>query len=175
MRIFVVASLFLATAALADGAPTTPVAAAAAAKKALAKAGTFDCNKDPAVDITGAGGKFVLTGNCTSVSISGNKNEVVADSSAAVDIAGSENKLVINRVDAVDIKGGKNTVTWMATVDPKKTDAALTNTGKDNTVKKGDQAALDAAKNVATSKEAKKETKKAEDAAKKALGGIKLP
>jgi hypothetical protein len=147
--------------------------------------GTVDCGKTPALKIAKGKLKITLTGACTSVSVAGGDNEIVADSVAALEVAGGKNKITVSKVDSIKLSGNKNEVTWVGTVDSTKTEPAVESAGKDNVVKKGDQAALDAAAKAAldtkAGKDAEKEAKKAEkeakkgadDAAKKA--GIKLP
>ena len=73
---------------------------------------TVDCAKDHGAAVTGNNNTLVLKGKCDSLSVSGNKNNIKADSVKQVMVSGNDNNVASAAAESILVSGDRNTVTW---------------------------------------------------------------
>lgn len=95
---------------------------------------TYDCRRDPTVDVGGTLSQITLVGPCTTVKVSGNLNQVTIDSTLALVVAGDENQVRAEATDAIRASGGHNEITYRRAVTPKKA-TQISSTGPNNVIK----------------------------------------
>ena len=76
------------------------------------KGETWDCGKDPVVNIMGSSATYKLTGACKAIHVNGNKNVVTVDAVDDVAVNGNENKVTVGTVDQISVNGNSNEITW---------------------------------------------------------------
>ena len=81
---------------------------------------TWDCGQDANVNINHANGKYILTGECKTITINGDSNNVAIATATEVDINGATNKITIGTVATINVNGATNKVTWKKATTGKK-------------------------------------------------------
>ncbi len=94
---------------------------------------TVDCAKDAEISLVGNHLKVTLKGTCTRVNVLGN-HETVTGTAATFFLAGNHNDLRADRADKITVAGSHNTVAYGRGL--KKPRPQVTNTGRNNTIKK---------------------------------------
>lgn len=95
------------------------------------KGTTWDCRKDPRVDIDHGRGTYRFTGKCATINVNGVENNLTIESVDTLTVNGSKNTVTIGTVDTVSVTGGDNKVTYQATKSGKVT---ANTTGAENTI-----------------------------------------
>jgi hypothetical protein len=100
------------------------------------KGATWDCSKDPIVNINHGQGTYTLKGACKTINVNGGHNTLAIESVDALDINGASNTVSAGSVDAIAISGADNTITWKKSkgADGK---PAISTLGQNNNVKQG--------------------------------------
>jgi len=109
----------------------TPLVAHADKTFTKGKGGTWDCNKDPVVDINHGKANYKLTGTCKTVNINGGQNTLSIESVESLNVTGAQNTITIGTVASVNVVGSENKITYKkATSEP----ADINVVGSDNKV-----------------------------------------
>lgn len=95
------------------------------------RGGTWDCKKDPVVNITAASGKFTFKGACTHVNITSAKSKITAEAIDELNLSGSKNEITVGTVTTINVSGSNNKITFKAGTPPD-----VHNTGSDNLIAK---------------------------------------
>ena len=95
---------------------------------------TIDCKDSPAVMVMGNENTVTLTGTCTDVSVTGNKNTVTGAAASQVSTTGNDNTVTIDTVDRITSTGNRNTIAYKKSAAG--SDTKVSNTGKDNKITK---------------------------------------
>lgn len=94
---------------------------------------TWDCRKEPRVDIDHGLGTYKFTGKCATINVKGSENKVTVESVDNLTINGSKNTVEIGTVDTVSVTGGDNKVTYQAA---KSGNLTANTMGAENTIQK---------------------------------------
>lgn len=94
-----------------------------------------DCKTTPAVMVMGNENTVTLTGTCTDVSVTGNKNTIKGAVATQVSTTGNDNTVAIESVDRISTTGSRNTIAYKKSSGSG--DTKVANTGKDNKITKG--------------------------------------
>lgn len=73
---------------------------------------TWDCSKDPRVDIMHGLGTYTFTGKCATINVNGGENKLTIESVDTLTVNGSKNTITVGTVDTVSVTGGDNKVTY---------------------------------------------------------------
>jgi hypothetical protein len=76
------------------------------------KGASWDCKKDPVVNINHGKGKYTFTGACKEVNVNGGENTIAIASTAALHLTGGKNKITIGDVDDINVVGADNVITY---------------------------------------------------------------
>lgn len=95
------------------------------------KGGTWDCKKDPVVNITVAGGTYKFKGACTQINITAAKSKITADAIDELNLSGSKNEVTVGTIATINVSGSKNKITFKTGTPPD-----VRNTGTDNLIAK---------------------------------------
>jgi len=96
---------------------------------------TIDCKDSPAVMVMGNENTVTLTGTCTDVSVTGNKNTIKGTAATQLSTTGNDNTVTLDSVDRISSTGSRNTIAYKKSAAG--ADAKVSNTGKDNKITKG--------------------------------------
>jgi len=94
---------------------------------------TVDCAKDAEISLVGNHLTVTLKGTCTRVNVLGN-HETVTGTAATFFLAGNHNTLQADQADTITVAGNHNAVSYKRGI--KKPLPQVTNTGRNNTIKK---------------------------------------
>jgi Protein of unknown function (DUF3060) len=122
-----------AFAALA-GLALAPAIAGADKNFTSGKGTTWDCKKDPTVNINHGKGTYTFKGDCKTINVNGGHNTLAIEHVTDLDINGASNTITVDRVDAININGADNKVTWKKSKGDK---PAISTLGLNNKVTKG--------------------------------------
>jgi hypothetical protein len=92
---------------------------------------TFDCGKDPRIELIGNHITATLTGTCSRVQVMGN-HAVVTGSTQTISVSGHHNVATLDSVDDITVSGKDNKVSWRKGSTKKAPTVA--SSGKDNKV-----------------------------------------
>jgi hypothetical protein len=95
------------------------------------KGTTWDCRKEPRVDIDHGLGTYRFTGKCATINVNGGENNLTIESVDALVVAGSKNTVTIGTVDTVSVTGGDNKITYQTA---KSGNVTANTTGAENTI-----------------------------------------
>lgn len=100
------------------------------------KGATWDCAKDPTVNINHGKGTYTFKGACKAININGGHNTLVIEIVESIDVNGASNVITAGSVDTININGADNKITW------KKSKGAgdkpaVTTLGQNNSVTQG--------------------------------------
>lgn len=95
---------------------------------------SHDCGKDPVALVSGNDYNLTLTGKCTTVTVAGNGNKVIADSADGVIVSGNKNDVRVTATDRLMVSGNENNASYSKGVTKAK--PAVTNSGKNNKIVK---------------------------------------
>jgi DUF3060 family protein len=76
------------------------------------KGTTWDCAKDPTVNINHGNGKYTFKGECKAININGGHNTLTIETITELNINGASNTITAGSVDTININGADNKVTW---------------------------------------------------------------
>jgi DUF3060 family protein len=92
---------------------------------------TWDCRKDPRVDIKHGLGTYTFTGKCATINVDGFENQLTIESVDMLTVNGSMNTVTVGTVDEVSVTGGDNKVTYQTAKSGKVTANTM---GAENTI-----------------------------------------
>lgn len=96
------------------------------------KGGTWDCKKDPVVNINHGRGKYTFKGTCDTINLNGGQSTLTIASVGTLNVNAAQNKITIGTVDAINVNGAGNTITYKTA---KSADGVNVNdTGTGNTI-----------------------------------------
>jgi len=96
------------------------------------KGGTWDCKKDPVVNISHGSGTYKFTGSCSTINVSGGSLKITADKVGELNVTGAKNTVTVNSVGTINVSGAKNKITYKGAVSG---DAPqIDDNGVDNTI-----------------------------------------
>jgi hypothetical protein len=98
------------------------------------KGATWDCGKDPVVNINHGGGTYTFTGKCETINVNGGPNKLTIESVDTINVNGSDNKVAIGIADTINVNGSDNKVTYKT---PKSGKVTARAPGGGNTVEQG--------------------------------------
>ena len=78
------------------------------------KGTTWDCRKDPRVDINHGQAVYRFTGKCATINVNGGENKLTIEAVDTLTVNGSKNTVAIDTVDTVSVTGSDNKVTYRA-------------------------------------------------------------
>jgi hypothetical protein len=108
-----------------------PMTAGADKQFTKGKGTTWNCRKDPRVDIYHELGTYKFTGKCATIKINGGENKLMIESVDTLTVNGSMNTVTIGTVDTVSVTGGDNKVTYQTAKSGKVTTSTM---GAENTI-----------------------------------------
>jgi hypothetical protein len=76
------------------------------------KGGSWDCGKDPVVNINHGSGTFTFTGACKQINLNGGSTKLTVASADEINVSGGSNTVTIDEVGTLNVNGANNTVTW---------------------------------------------------------------
>jgi hypothetical protein len=76
------------------------------------KGTTWDCAKDPTVNINHGKGTYTFTGECATINVNGGHNTLTIARVKELNVNGASNTMTIDSVDAININGADNKITW---------------------------------------------------------------
>jgi len=100
------------------------------------KGATWDCAKDPTVNINHGKGTYTFKGECKAININGGHNTLVIERVETIDINGASNTVTAASVDAINVNGADNKITWK-TSKGAGDKPAVTTLGQNNSVTQG--------------------------------------
>lgn len=86
--------------------------ALASADKALTRSASWDCAKDPVVNINHGGGSYHFKGECKQINVNGGGVTVKADDVDVLNVNGGGSKITVGTVGTININGASNKLTW---------------------------------------------------------------
>ena len=89
-----------------------PLAAHADRDYTRGKGSTWDCAKDPTVNINHGNGKYTLKGACETINVNGGSNTLVIDQVDTLNVNGAKNVVTVRAIDTLNVVGAKNKITW---------------------------------------------------------------
>jgi len=96
------------------------------------KGATWDCTKDPVVNINHGRGKYTFKGTCTTINLNGGQSTLTIASVGTLNVNAAQNKITIGTVDAINVNGAGNTISYKTA---KSADGAnVKDTGTGNTI-----------------------------------------
>ena len=112
------------------------IPAVASAEKSFTgdKEGTWDCGKDPEVSISTTNASFTVTGECKSISVTGNSIKLAIESVGELVLNGNRNTAATSKLGTVTINGNNNRASWKIAASGKK--PSVHTNGKGNGVAK---------------------------------------
>jgi hypothetical protein len=111
-----------------------PVVAYADKNFTSGKGATWDCKKDPKVNISHGKGVYTFKGACTQINLNGGKSKLTIESVDELNVASAGNTITIGTLGTINLVGANNKVTYKAA---KEGDTATVNTvGTGNTIEK---------------------------------------
>jgi hypothetical protein len=108
-----------------------PMTAQADKQFTKGKGTTWDCRKDPRVDIDHGLGTYRFTGKCATINVKGGENKLTIESVDTLTVNGSKNTVAIGTVDTVSVTGSDNKVTYQTAKSGKVTSNTV---GTENTI-----------------------------------------
>ena len=105
----------------------TPVVAYADKNYTKGKGGTWDCKKDPVVNITHGSATYKLTGTCTTLNVSGGTLKITAERIDTLNVSGAKNTITIGSVGAINVTGAKNKIAYKSGDAPTVSDVGVGN------------------------------------------------
>ena len=76
------------------------------------KGGTWDCSKDPVVNINHGKGNYKFKGACDTINLNGGKSTLTIESVDTLNVNAGQNRITIGTVDTINLNGASNTVTY---------------------------------------------------------------
>jgi len=76
------------------------------------KGTTWDCKKDPTVNINHGKGTYTFKGECKAININGGHNTLKIERVTDLNVNGASNTVTIDSVDSININGADNKITW---------------------------------------------------------------
>jgi hypothetical protein len=119
------------------------VPATALAEKSFnsGKGATWDCAQDGEVSVNTSNGTYTFKGACKEIHLNGSGLTATIESIDELSINGSRNTVTVSALAAVSVNGSDNTVTYGK---GNKANPQVTNNGKNNTIKTGSAATVQA-------------------------------
>ncbi len=93
---------------------------------------TWDCAKDPNVNINHGAGTYTFKGACKTINLNGGASKLTIESVESLNVNGAANTVAIGEAGDILINGAKNTITWKKAKTGDK--PAVTQTGVGNKV-----------------------------------------
>lgn len=112
-----------------------PLTVAADKNYQSGKGTTWDCTKDPVVNINHGKGNYKFKGACDTINLNGGKSTLTIEEVDTLNVSGGQNKITIDTVDTINIAGASNTITYKKTKDGDDT-ASVNVVGTGNKVEK---------------------------------------
>ena len=78
------------------------------------KGGTWDCAKDPVVNINHGSGKYTFKGACETINLNGGKHTMTIESVDTLNVNSGKNTITIGTVDTINVVGADNVITYKA-------------------------------------------------------------
>jgi hypothetical protein len=96
------------------------------------KGATWDCKKDPVVNINHGKGTYTFKGACTTINLNGGNSKLTVETVDELNVNGGSNTITVATLGAANLMGSKNKLTYKAA---KEGDSANINVmGSDNVV-----------------------------------------
>jgi len=76
------------------------------------KGATWDCAKDPVVNINHGEGTYTFTGKCKTINVNGGDNKLTIESVDTINVNGGDNTVAIGTADTINVNGSDNKVTY---------------------------------------------------------------
>jgi len=95
------------------------------------KGTTWDCARDPVVNINHGGATYAFTGKCKTINVNGGDNKLTIESVDTINVTGGENTVAIGTAGTINVTGSDNKVTYKAARSGKVTTHSL---GGDNKI-----------------------------------------
>jgi len=99
------------------------------------KGTTWDCKKDPTVNINHGKGTYTFKGECKGININGGHNTLTIESVAELNINGASNTVNVASVGTINLVGADNKITWKKAQSGDK--PTVSTVGDNNSVKQG--------------------------------------
>ena len=90
----------------------TPAVAYADKNFKSGKGATWDCKKDPKVNISHGKGVYTFKGPCTQINLNGGKSKLTIESVDELNVTSAENTITIGTLGTLNLVGAKNKVTY---------------------------------------------------------------
>ncbi|HTL38741.1 MAG TPA: hypothetical protein VL326_36670, partial [Kofleriaceae bacterium] len=91
-----------------------PVVAYADKNFRSGKGATWDCKKDPKVNIGHGKGVYTFKGACTQINLNGGKSKLTIESVDELNVSSASNTITIGTLGTVNLVGANNKVTYKA-------------------------------------------------------------
>ncbi|HUS30998.1 MAG TPA: DUF3060 domain-containing protein [Kofleriaceae bacterium] len=92
----------------------TPAVAHADKNYRSGKGATWDCKKDPKVNISHGKGVYTFKGACTQINLTGGKSKLTIESVDELNISSADNTVTIGTLGALNLVGANNKITYKA-------------------------------------------------------------
>jgi hypothetical protein len=89
-----------------------PLTAIADKNFASGKGATWDCKKDPVVNIGHGKGKYTFKGACDTINLNGGRSTLIIESVDTISVNAGQNTITIGTVDTINVNGASNTITY---------------------------------------------------------------
>ncbi|MDQ3337353.1 MAG: DUF3060 domain-containing protein [Myxococcota bacterium] len=109
-----------------------PFTAAADKNYQSGKGGTWNCAKDPVVNINHGRGKYTFKGACDAINVNGGQSTLTIESVDTLNVNAAKNTIKIGTVDTINVNGADNTITYKKSKD--EGGATVTNVGTGNKI-----------------------------------------
>ena len=100
--------------ALVLGLAFVPFTATAEKNYMGGKGGTWDCAKDPVVNINHGSGKYTFKGACETINLNGGKHTMTIESVGTLNVNSGKNTITIGTVGTINVVGANNVITYKA-------------------------------------------------------------
>jgi len=89
-----------------------PAVASADKNFVKGKGATWDCKKDPVVNINHGKGTYTFKGACSTINLNGGSSKLTIESVDALNINGGKNTVTVGTLGAANLMGSKNKLTF---------------------------------------------------------------
>lgn len=89
-----------------------PLTAVAEKNYVGGKGGTWDCAKDPVVNINHGKGRYTFKGECEEINVNGGHGTFTIESVGTLNVNAAKNTISIGAVDTINVNGADNTITY---------------------------------------------------------------
>jgi len=93
----------------------TPALALADKNYTGGKGATWDCAKDPTVNINHGKGTYTFKGACKEINVNGGENKLTIAEVDTLNINGGKNTVDIGEIETLNVVGAGNTIRWKKT------------------------------------------------------------